>query len=157
MVQSLIHACFFFEQKAIGDVIKGIDDSYQKLTEIVITEFKNAHRKNNEGGEEINFKKDVYINQIKELARKRQEAKNHELKIHGDIYDFKIMESFLEGAPQSVLQLVIILQNYELSNVDLFTWINIFISFASFSKTAAGIYSYHPTQVILNLIIYIYR
>ena len=76
-------------------------------------------------------------------------AKTYQSEIMGIYYNFKLLESFLEGAPQSILQLVIIFQtksDFD-EKVDPSTWFSIAVSFVSFTLTAAGIYTQHPTEV----------
>ena len=80
-----------------------------------------------------------------------KEAKDYQNRIRGEFHDFKIMESFLEGAPQSILQLTIILQEQTLKQVEISTWISIGMSFFTFSLGAAGIYTECPTKVQLKI------
>ena len=133
MFQPVIHASFLFELKAIREVCKKIDEKYQKLTVDIIKE-KNINR-------------DDRIKEIKELAKQRNEARQYQLKLQGTFYDFKLMESFLEGAPQSILQLVIIFQDKHLYELEWFSIFNIGLSFISFTKTACEVFNQHPTQV----------
>ena len=87
------------------------------------------------------------MNDIKEILKNYKEAKEYQDKVRGEFHDFKIMESFLEGAPQSILQLTIILQEQTLKQVEISTWISIGMSFFTFSLGAAGIYTECPTKV----------
>ena len=91
--------------------------------------------------------KDKCMNDIKEILKNYKEAKEYQDKVRGEFHDFKIMESFLEGAPQSILQLTIILQEQTLKQVEISTWISIGMSFFTFSLGAAGIYTECPTKV----------
>ena len=152
MMQTFIHSGFLCELNIVRDFIKKIDETFQDLTKSTIKNFKDTCGKN-EASDEINFDRNVYITEIKEMAQKKKDAKNYQLEVQGTFYNFKIMESFLEGAPQSVLQFVIILQSEDLSDVNFleFRWINIFISFITFSKTATEIFLQHPTKVCMNL------
>ena len=88
-----------------------------------------------------------YIKDIKDILKEYKEAKDYQNQIRGEFYDFKIMESFLEGAPQSILQITIILQEKTLNLVGWDTWVSIGLSFFNFSLGAAGIYSERPTKV----------
>ena len=92
--------------------------------------------------------KNNYLEQIKYLVEKNVEARKQIRKVMGEICNFKIMETFLEGAPQSILQLYIVIQtNDEIKEVELFTWLTISISILSFTLTSVEIYLEHPTQV----------
>ena len=112
-----------------------MDENYQNLTVEII-------KINTE-----NINPDDRIEDINELAQKRKEAKQYQLKLQGTFYDFKLMESFLEGAPQSILQLVIIFQEKKLYQLEWFSIFNIGLSFISFTKTACEVFNQHPTQV----------
>ena len=94
------------------------------------------------------------MKEIKEMSQKYNLAKIYQSEIMGTYYNFKLLESFLEGAPQSMLQLVIIFQTKSCQDTDSFdekidpsTWFSIAVSFVSFTLTAAGIYTQHPTEV----------
>ena len=89
------------------------------------------------------------MNDIKEILKNYKEAKEYQDKVRGEFHDFKIMESFLEGAPQSILQLTIILQEQTLKQVEISTWISIGMSFFTFSLGATGIFTEGPTQVCI--------
>ena len=87
------------------------------------------------------------MNDIKGILKNYKEAKEYQNKVRGEFHDFKIMESFLEGAPQSILQITIILQEEKLNLVGWDTWLSIGLSFFTLSLGAAGIYSQYPTKV----------
>ena len=87
------------------------------------------------------------MEEIKCILKNYKEAKDHQNEIKGEFHDFKIMESFLEGAPQSILQLMIILQQETLIQVGWDTWLSIGVSFLNFTYGAAGIYCERPTKV----------
>ena len=97
--------------------------------------------------ENVNADKEKYLKDIRDILKEYKEAKDYQNHIRGEFHDFKIMESFLEGAPQSILQITIILQEETLKQVGWDTWFSIGLSFFTFSLGAAGIYSERPTKV----------
>ena len=91
--------------------------------------------------------KNNYLEQIKYLVEKNVEARKQIRKVMGEICNFKIMETFLEGAPQSILQLYIVIQTKDIKEVELLTWLTITISILSFTLTSVEMYLEHPTEV----------
>ena len=90
-----------------------------------------------------------YKTDIKSLSEQYHDANQFEKQIFAHVQEFKIFEAFLEGAPQSILQFVILLKEDKISG-DWYTWFTIFVSFLTFSKTTAEIFLQHPTHVIMK-------
>ena len=101
-------------------------------------------------------KADIMEN-IKALVYEYKKAKDYQNEVNGDFHDFRIMEAFLEGAPQTILQLTIVFQEEQIGELNheswltlflsVWSWISIIISFLTFSLGAAGIFTEGPTQV----------
>ena len=94
---------------------------------------------------------------IKALVNQYKKAKDYQNEVNGDFHDFRIMEAFLEGAPQTILQLTIVFQEEQIGELNheswltlflsVWSWISIVISFLTFTLGAAGIFTEGPTQV----------
>ena len=99
------------------------------------------------------------IEKVKALVNQYKKAKDYENEINGDFHHFRIMEAFLEGAPQTILQLTIVFQEEQIGELNheswltlflsIWSWISIIISFLTFSLGAAGIFTEGPTQVYI--------
>ena len=97
------------------------------------------------------------MEKIKALVNEYKKAKDYQNEVNGDFHDFRIMEAFLEGAPQTILQLTIVFQEEQIGELNheswltlflsIWSWISIIISFLTFSLGAAGIFTEGPTQV----------
>ena len=90
--------------------------------------------------------------EVQDFVDKHQRAFKYKLSIMALYKESKILETFLEGAPQSVLQLYIILQLGS-DNVTVLQWFSIATSFLAFSYGTAGIYMEYPTKVKVILIV----
>ena len=140
LVQTLIHSIFTVQLHCVQADKKAIEEESKGLPIKVMKELSNA--------EEYNEKKEENKTKIQQLAIDYHDACEFEKKLLGLFQEFKIMEGFLEGAPQSVLQIVIMLREYE--DVDWFTYFTITTSFFCFSKTTAEIFLIHPSKVNHN-------
>ena len=164
-VQTFIHIGFFCQLRLINNDIKKINDEYQKLTKEVIERHKiypiikhkmsNFYDDNNgilnkieitQATEDDGFRK-YYIDKIRVFAEMNYKAKKYQKQIMGDYFNFKKIETFLEGVPQSILQLEIALQDHKIEDVNWFTWLTISTSIISFTFTTADIFLQHPTKV----------
>ena len=81
------------------------------------------------------------------LANLNFKAREHVQRVLGDHYKSKIYETFLEGAPQSMLQLYIVL---ETGNITELQWATLLSSFFSFTYSATGIFLEYPTKVRMD-------
>ena len=103
------------------------------------------------------IKKAEIMENIKALVNEYKKARDYQNEVNGDFHDFRIMEAFLEGAPQTILQLTIVFQEEQIGELNheswltlflsVWSWISIIISFLTFSLGAAGIFTEGPTQV----------
>ena len=103
------------------------------------------------------IKKAEIMENIKALVNEYKKARDYQNEVNGDFHDFRIMEVFLEGAPQTILQLTIVFQEEQIGELNheswltlflsVWSWISIIISFLTFSLGAAGIFTEGPTQV----------
>ena len=99
------------------------------------------------------------MEEIKTLVNEYKKAKDYQNEVNGDFHDFRIMEAFLEGAPQTILQLTIVFQEERIGELNheswltlflsIWSWISIIISFLTFSLGAVGIFTEGPTQVCI--------
>ena len=87
------------------------------------------------------------MDKISVFVKMNYNAKKYQKQIMGDYFNFKKIETFLEGVPQSILQLEIALQDHKIEDVDWFTWLTISTSIVSFTFTTADIFLQHPTKV----------
>ena len=97
------------------------------------------------------------MKKIEDIVKEYKAAKDYQKEIDGDFHQFRIMESFLEGAPQTILQLMIVFQEERIGELNhenwwklllsVWSWISIIISFSTFSLGAAGIFTEGPTEV----------
>ena len=140
LVQTLVHSIFTVQLQCVQADKTAIEKESKGLPIKVIKELSNT--------EEYNEKKEENKTKIHQLAKDYHDACEFEKKLLGAFQEFKIMEAFLEGAPQSVLQIVIMLREFE--DVNWFTYFTIAISFFSFSKTTAEIFLIHPSKVNYN-------
>ena len=81
------------------------------------------------------------------LAYLNFKAREHEQRVLGDHYKSKIYETFLEGAPQSMLQLYIVLETGIITGLQ---WATLLSSFFSFTYSATGIFLEYPTKVSMD-------
>ena len=98
------------------------------------------------------------MEKIKALVNEYKKAKDYQNEVDGDFHYFRIMEAFLEGAPQTILQLTIIFQQEQIGEINydtwftillsLWSWISIILSFTCFSLGAVGIFTQGPTKVV---------
>ena len=140
LIQTLIHSIFTMQLQCVLADKKAIEEENKQLPLKVIKEFSCF--------EDFVEKKEENKSRIQQLAKEYHDACEFEKKLLGLFQEFKIMEGFLEGAPQSVLQIVIMLREYE--DVDWFTYFTITTSFFCFSKTTAEIFLIHPSKVNHN-------
>ena len=104
------------------------------------------------------------MEKVKALVNQYKKAKDYQNEVNGEFHDFRIMEAFLEGAPQTILQLTIVFQEERIGELNheswktlflsMWSWISIIISFLTFSLGAAGIFTEGPTQV--QIIVHVY-
>ena len=164
-MQTLIGIGYYFEFEFITEDIVAIDKKFQEMTHLIVQEFKTANGidldtleiKQNDKIEKINEThlptEAELLEKIQTLAEKRYLAKKYQEVIMGAFYECKMMETFLENAPQSILQLTIVMQTGIITKMQYF---NIFTSFLSFTMTAGEIYLNHPTLVLKTIdLIYI--
>ena len=79
-----------------------------------------------------------------ELAKTNEYITQHKAFVCGRVLDHKLYEAFLEAGPQSIFQLMIVLQNGFMDEFQLFT---ILTSILSFIPTATEMYLAYPTKV----------
>ena len=140
LIQTLVHSIFTIQLHCVQADKKAIEEENKGLPIKVMKELSNS--------EDFSEKKEENKARIQQIAKQYHNACEFEKKLMGSFQEFKIMEGFLEGAPQSVLQIVIMLREYE--DVDWFTYFTIATSFFSFSKTTAEIFLIHPSKVNHN-------
>ena len=78
------------------------------------------------------------------IAKKVEKIKTHRTYLIGQFMDLKLYEAFLEGGPQSIVQLMIVMQGGLTSYFQIFT---IVTSLLSFTLAASEIYLRYPTKV----------
>ena len=78
------------------------------------------------------------------IAKKVEKIKIHRTYLIGQFMDLKLYEAFLEGGPQSIVQLMIVMQGGLTSYFQIFT---IATSLLSFTLAATEIYLRYPTKV----------
>ena len=78
------------------------------------------------------------------IAKKVEKIKIHRTYLIGQFMDLKLYEAFLEGGPQSIVQLMIVMQGGLTSYFQIFT---IATSLLSFTLAASEIYLRYPTKV----------
>ena len=78
------------------------------------------------------------------IAKKVEKIKTHRTYLIGQFMDLKLYEAFLEGGPQSIVQLMIVMQGGLTSYFQIFT---IATSLLSFTLAATEIYLRYPTKV----------
>ena len=131
MFQPVIHLGYFFELQLIQQDIEQIDKEFQEMTKKIVAEFKTTETLQDS-------------TQVRNLANSSHESKKKYEMVLASFYQSKIFESFLEGAPQSILQLTIVLQTGEISSIQ---WFAIATSFLSVAYSSSGIFLQHPTKV----------
>ena len=77
-------------------------------------------------------------------AKTVEKIKTHRTYLIGQFMDLKLYEAFLEGGPQSIVQLMIVMQGGLTSYFQIFT---IVTSLLSFTLAATEIYLRYPTKV----------
>ena len=139
LIQTIIYLGFFFEFQFLHQEIYEITKKFQKVSREINEEFQREGQK---------FSKETKIQKLKEIryyAKKAHDAKTYQNQVKADFYDLKIYETYLEGAPQSVLQLYIILHT---CSIEPFQWGTLITSFMAFSYASAEIYLTYPTKVL---------
>ena len=99
----------------------------------------------------IAFDKETQNEKVKKLeqrAKAYSELMIEENRISAEAANSKLTETFMEGAPQSVLQTYIFLVQDE--SISTTQYITIISSFVIFSYGAVGIYLSQPTKVIYS-------
>ena len=132
LVQSLVHGTFltelWFLQKHMDRNMNEYDDYTQNLEE---------------KSKMITDKKDQYDSLIK-FARIHENIKQQILNINSKLLEFKIYESFLEGGPQSILQISILM------HIGFYGWLQVFTvgsSMFTFTLASMNMYLHYPTKV----------
>ena len=146
MFQTLAHAVFASELRLVKRDKENIEEDNKQLAKNLVDEAQNLYREN-QISELPDASQEKYKADIKSFSDQYHDANDFEKEIFANVQEFKLLEAFLEGAPQSILQFVIMLKEDEISN-DPYTWFTICVSFLSFSKTTAEIFLQHPTNVI---------
>ena len=83
------------------------------------------------------------------FAKTHDNIIRQQLHLEGQFLNFKLHESFLEGGPQSVLQIITVFKNGFTSGLQLLT---ILTSFLSFTWTSTEMYLTSPTKVCMSLV-----
>ena len=146
MFQTLAHAVFASELRLVKRDKENIEEDNKQLAKNLVDEAQNLYTEN-QISELPDASQEKYKADIKLFSDQYHDANDFEKEIFANVQEFKLLEAFLEGAPQSILQFVIMLKEDEISN-DPYTWFTICVSFLSFSKTTAEIFLQHPTNVI---------
>ena len=94
---------------------------------------------------ELNKVKDKQ--ELIELAKTNEYICQHKAFVSGRFLDHKLYEAFLEAGPQSIFQLMIVLQSGFMDEFQIFT---ILTSILSFIHTATEMYLAYPTKVKKN-------
>ena len=81
--------------------------------------------------------------EVKQIANMANDANVYTEELQGTFFDMKIYEAFLEGAPQSILQLYIILTSCEIKP---FQWFTLITSFLAFTYASSEIFLKCPTK-----------
>ena len=87
------------------------------------------------------------VKELEERAKAYNELMVEQNRIFAEAANFKLIETFMESAPQSVLQTYIFLVQDE--SISTTQYMTIISSFVIFSYGAVGIYLTLPTKVIL--------
>ena len=120
--------------------ILDIEKEYKYWTDVFVKESKDylpLSREKKENGKEILRKNsDIY-----------EEATEYKDDINAEYRRSKILETYFEAAPQSILQLYIIFTSYGFSNNSFMQWVSFLTSFLNAANTAISIYSEFPSKV----------
>ena len=109
----------------VANEIDTISDDHTKFTKDVLKE-QEEKGKNVMDKEKIND----FDNELNERAKKNSDALTALNDIIAEAKTMKLFETFLEAAPQTVLQLYIIMvQNKEMSNIQIVTLVKSFLLF----------------------------
>ena len=84
---------------------------------------------------------------MRDKAQKFLEVKKYQQRIQGEVLDFKLYETFLEGAPQAALQFYIVFQT---GRIEWSQIVTISISFLAFTYSATGLFLNYPTKVTIS-------
>ena len=132
LFQPFIHASYLFEFNYLTQDEKGNIIQYANFAEEQVENHKDSL--------EVQLLKD----KLKEFATINTNIKNYRSVLQGKFLKLKILEAFLEGGPQFILQITIMMQNGPSSYSQ---YITIATSLLSFSLGATAILFDFPTEV----------
>ena len=132
LIQPFIHASYLFEFNYLTQDEKANIMQYEN--------FSNEQIGNHKDSLELQLSKD----KLEEFATINKDIKNYRLVLQGKFLKLKILEAFLEGGPQFILQMTIMMQNGPSSYSQ---YVTIATSLLSFSLAATKILLNFPTEV----------
>ena len=135
IMQTIISVGYFLELQFLEQDAEQIKSDFFVLTQKVKAKFQESEEVDKSEEEEI-----------RKLAKQAYETKMYTEQVEGIFYDMKILEAFLEGAPQTVLQLYIVLTT---CNIENFQWVTLITSFMAYTKNCCEIFLRCPTEVSL--------
>ena len=178
MMQTFAHCAFFLELLFLDQDKKQINKDYQDLCQQIIDKYlvsSDGRQENSDSPDDVaiaiddiwdrtNFEdfikrnqfndKDEIFEAIRQLVNKHDKALMYEKYLLGLVYQFKLSETFLEGAPQSILQLSILLEQWDPQNPPTsLQYFSFLTSFVSFTLSATQLYLQHPTKVGIILML----
>ena len=132
-VQTVISIGYFLEMQFLEQDSDKIKHEFFSLAMEVIEKFKETKQVDKSKEEEL-----------RRLAKLAHETNMYSQKVEGEFYDMKILEAFLEGAPQTVLQLYVVLSTCNIEDIQ---WVTLITSFLAYTKTCSEIFLRCPTEV----------
>ena len=125
VLQTFAYLALLFKMIDVAIEIDTISDEHKKFTKVVLNKQK-------EHGESVMDKEkiDQFVHELNECAKKNYNAQTTLNNIIAEAKTMKLFETFLEVAPQTVLQLyIVMLQNQEMSTIQIATLVKGFSLF----------------------------
>ena len=92
-------------------------------------------------------KKEIGKKIFKEFSDIYVKATEYKDDVKAEYRRFKMIETYFEAAPQSILQLFIIFTTKGFGNISIMQWVSFITSFLNAANTATSIYSEFPSKV----------